>query len=141
MTGYPGETHMGWIPRLLHEDPMEPWSTGPGGCGSVEVVASTKLFRQLAKCRPHDGDRILEIGCCFGQCTVILSQRAAEVLALDTSKECVEATMERLKEADVTMIARSLRFNMLAHPELLRILASCMPPFKVTCLIVSCDNL
>lgn len=132
MTGYPGEPHMGWIPRLLHEDPMEPWSTGPGGCGSVEVVASTKLFRQLAKCRPHDGDRILEIGCCFGQCTVILSQRAAEVLALDTSKECVEATMERLKEADVTMIARSLRFNMLAHPELLRILASCMPPFKVT---------
>ena len=132
MAGYPGD--MCWMPRLLHEDPTEHWSTN----GGVEVVASTKLFRQLAKCRPHDGDRILEIGCCFGQCTEILSQRAAEVLALDTSKECVEATQERLKEADLTMIARSLRFNMLAHPELLRILATCVPPFKVTRL-TSCD--
>lgn len=28
----------------------------------VEVVASTASFRQLAKCRPRNGDRILEIG-------------------------------------------------------------------------------
>ena len=28
----------------------------------VEVVAGTGSFRQLAKCRPLNGDRILEIG-------------------------------------------------------------------------------
>ena len=46
-------------------------------------------------------------------------------------QECVELTAARLKEAGLTEVARSLRFDMLAHPELLRILASCSPPFTV----------
>ncbi|CAE7722672.1 cbiT [Symbiodinium pilosum] len=97
----------------------------------AEVVASTDSFRKLAKCRPHDGDRILEIGCCFGQCTVILAERAAEVLALDTSKECVQLTSQRLHEDQLGDRARSERLDVLAHPELLRILGSCDPPFTV----------
>ncbi|CAJ1338040.1 unnamed protein product [Effrenium voratum] len=104
-------------------------SVAAGGFFQVEVVASTKSFRQLAKCRPHDGDRILEIGCCFGQCTVILAERATEVLALDTSKECVQLTSQRLEEMELDC-ARSERLDVLAHPELLRILACCDPPFS-----------
>ncbi|CAE7447644.1 cbiT [Symbiodinium microadriaticum] len=119
-----------FVPCLLLEDDVlaEPRALeGP----VVEVVASTDSFRQLAKCRLHDGDRVLEIGCCFGQCTVILAERAAEVLALDTSKECVQLTSQRLREERLAERARSERLDVLAHPELLRILASCNPPFSV----------
>ncbi|CAK9080280.1 unnamed protein product [Durusdinium trenchii] len=119
-----------WLPELLAEEdlPTEPYTTEPKP--QVEVVASTRSFRQLAKCRPHAGDRILEIGCCFGQCTELLAAGAAEVLALDTSKECVALTAQRLSEAEVA-VARSLRLDILAHPEYLRTIASCQPPFTV----------
>ena len=80
-------------------------------------------------------------GCCFGQCTVILAERAAEVLALDTSKvpiplqfsigaglttafflpeECVQLTAQRLHEERLAERARSERLDVLAHTELLR---------------------
>eukprot|EP00438_Fugacium_kawagutii_P023429 Skav207930 [mRNA] locus=scaffold1441:293494:298136:+ [translate_table: standard] len=121
-----------WLPPVLKEEdlPTEPWDTINGrriepGCGSGRGTGGCRLraFRQLARSRPLQGDRILEVGCCFGQCTVLLARAAAE--------ECVELTAERLKEAELTGVARSLRFDMLAHPELLRILASCSPPFTV----------
>eukprot|EP00913_Durusdinium_trenchii_P031228 g29239.t1 len=110
-----------WLPELLAEEdlPTEPYTTEPKP--QVEVVASTRSFRQLAKCRPHAGDRILEIGCCFGQCTELLAAGAAE---------CVALTAQRLSEAEVA-VARSLRLDILAHPEYLRTIASCQPPFTV----------
>ena len=46
-----------------------------------------RSFRHLARCRPQPSARILEVGCCFGQCTVLLASKAMEVLALDTSKD------------------------------------------------------
>merc|ERR1712227_107862 len=54
-----------------------------------------------------------------------------EVLALDTSQECVDLTMSRLRQGGWLNRARAERLDVLAHPELLRILGSCDPPFDV----------
>eukprot|EP00931_Biecheleriopsis_adriatica_P076505 TRINITY_DN50201_c0_g1_i1.p1 TRINITY_DN50201_c0_g1~~TRINITY_DN50201_c0_g1_i1.p1 ORF type:complete len:296 (-),score=66.68 TRINITY_DN50201_c0_g1_i1:10-897(-) len=118
------------VPALVEDDVVSP-EQRPGGDRLVEVVASTESFRELARRRPKDGDRILEIGCCFGQCTVLLAARAAEVLALDTSQECVELAAQRLADAELQGRARAERLDVLAHPQLLRILGSCHPPFTV----------
>ena len=60
---------------------------------------------------------------------MLLAERAEQLLAIDTSKECVQLTRERLLEAG--LVGASCRLDVLSHPELLKIIASCDPPFNV----------
>lgn len=100
---------------------------------ALEVVASTEAFRVLARRRLHPGDRVLEIGCCRGQCTVLLAERAAEVLALDVAKDCTDATLSLLRKTAPRLRAEVCveQLDMLEHIAWLRSLGSREPALNV----------
>eukprot|EP00401_Gymnodinium_catenatum_P032917 CAMPEP_0117559172 /NCGR_PEP_ID=MMETSP0784-20121206/53220_1 /TAXON_ID=39447 /ORGANISM="" /LENGTH=254 /DNA_ID=CAMNT_0005356535 /DNA_START=68 /DNA_END=828 /DNA_ORIENTATION=- len=97
---------------------------------AFEVVASTDAFRQLARTRPLSSDRVMEIGCCWGQCTAILAGVASEVLALDVSKDCVDAAVRHVLQEPARPPLASVRIeqlDVLDHPEWLRMLGARTP--------------
>eukprot|EP00930_Biecheleria_cincta_P100189 TRINITY_DN91804_c0_g1_i1.p1 TRINITY_DN91804_c0_g1~~TRINITY_DN91804_c0_g1_i1.p1 ORF type:complete len:229 (-),score=42.52 TRINITY_DN91804_c0_g1_i1:71-757(-) len=93
----------------------------------LSLVASTEAFRDLARALPIAA-RVLEIGCCRGHATTLLARRAEQVLALDISVACVEATKQRLKQACLGNVEVE-QLDCMTHPEWLRMLGSRDPPF------------
>mmetsp|Transcript_95471 Transcript_95471/g.269976 ORF Transcript_95471/g.269976 Transcript_95471/m.269976 type:complete len:288 (-) Transcript_95471:20-883(-) len=108
---------------------------------AFEVVASTDAFRQLARTRPLSSDRVMEIGCCWGQCTAILAGVASEVCRSSKRREHPRAAetasigAKRLRTSwGVQEPARpplaSVRIeqlDVLDHPEWLRMLGARTP--------------
>ena len=49
------------------------------------IVSDVEHYRQLARDKVLESDRVLEIGCSTGQTTRVLAQRASRVVAVDCS--------------------------------------------------------
>lgn len=66
----------------------------------VATDASPNYHRWITQlCRPHVGQRALEIGAGFGAVTRFLSEGVADYVATDTSPECVSALESRFRDS------------------------------------------
>ncbi|CAE7839813.1 unnamed protein product [Symbiodinium sp. CCMP2592] len=61
----------------------------------VLVVHDTFSYRRLARTQAGQDDGVLELGSSLGECTRILSSRAAAVIGIDVSQELVEESSRR----------------------------------------------
>ena len=62
---------------------------------AVLLCGETETFRRLARSQLLPSDRVLEIGCSYGEATSLLAKRAKEVLAVDVSGDALERARGR----------------------------------------------
>ena len=59
------------------------------------MCGETETFRQLARSQLLPGDRVLEIGCSYGEATSLITRRAGTVLAVDVSSDAIKRAAAR----------------------------------------------
>eukprot|EP00126_Sphaerothecum_destruens_P005937 Sdes_comp19125_c0_seq1m9839 len=66
----------------------------------IVVCAETKEYRLLARTQVKNGDKVLEIGCSYGEATHILGQQTPFVTGVDISEETIQACRKRFPGMD-----------------------------------------
>lgn len=80
---------------------------GRDGHQALLVCAETSEFRALAASQMLPRDSCLELGCSFGDTTVILAKTCAALIAIDNSLECIERCRARCAAAPACRVELS----------------------------------
>ena len=68
---------------------------GRDGRPAILLCGDTESFRRLARSQLLPSDRVLEIGCSYGEATALLAVKAEAVIAVDVSSDALERAAAR----------------------------------------------
>ena len=98
---------------------------GRGKARALVLCAESNLFRDLARTQVAPDDRVLEIGCSYGEATAILAAACPTVLGVDHSRTVLRTAAEKVPSA------RFEQVDVLAHPGRVEALARDLRPTVV----------
>lgn len=97
----------------------------PPGRRSLIVCEETPAFRSLARSQVRLSDRVLELGCSFGDTTTILAERSQTVVAVDVGRAVLSRAQERAPRARFELL------DAIAHPSRLVALVRAVAPTAI----------